>query len=163
MDGMGTRAFALASLMIGLACGPQASFDLSGVYSVTGADAACQIDHPEAPAFVSSLRADDIVLDEDGTGVFPLELPIPPCPMVGRIERDRILVSADDCIVELETSSAEEYAAEYTDGHGSGRWEDEGLVLRIETARRYDRVLSGLPEWDDPGRCWSSYTLEPVE
>jgi hypothetical protein len=161
---MCARAFGLASSMIGLACGPQASLDFSGSYAVTEANGTWSIDHPEAPSFIVSYFVDDVVIDEDGTGIFSLELPLPPCRIVGRIEHDRIRLSADDCVVEVEASGAEEYVVEYTDGHGSGRWEDEGLVLRMETARRYDRILSGFPEWwDDPGRCSSSYTLEPLE
>jgi hypothetical protein len=160
-----TRAFPLASLMIGLACGPQASLDFSGVYSTTSAYESCRIEHPLASsASATYIGGDDVLIDADGTGIFPLELPRPPCGIVGRIEHDRILLSIDDCVVEHESIGAEEYAIEYSDGHGIGRWEDEGLELRIEMARRYTSVPSGFVDWwDDPGRCLWTYTLEPLE
>jgi hypothetical protein len=150
--------------MLGLACGPQTSLDFSGVYTVTKAREGCRIEHPEAPSFGATFWADDVLIDEEGTGIFPLELPQPPCGIVGRIEHDRILLSVDDCVVEYETVGAEKSAREYSDGHGIGRWEDESLELRIEMAHRYASIPSGFPDyWDDPGRCSWTYTLEPLE
>jgi hypothetical protein len=159
-----SRVIVLASLVMGLACGPETSPDFSGVYAVTKANGTCVIDHPEAPAFFVSYGAEDLVLEDDGTGTFPLALPLPPCPVVGSFESDEIRLTADDCVIGLETAETEDYAVEYTDGRGRGRWEDGVLVLRLEMGRRYLSIPYDLPDWwDDPGSCSASYELEPLD
>jgi hypothetical protein len=160
-----SRVLLLASLAIELACGPETSLDFSGVYSVTRASGSWSIDHPDAPGFsIIYLGWDDLVIDEDGTGTFPLELPLPPCPLVGNIEGDQIRLTADDCVTGLEAGELEDHAVEYTEILGSGRWEDEGLMLRMEMGRRHLSIPNDLPDWwDDPGSCSARYDLEPVD
>lgn len=163
---MQPRVILLAGLATSFACGPETKPGFSGDYEVTAATTSCRHDHPDAPSFLASIAVDDLHIEEDEAGQFPLELPMPPCPLVGTIEADEIRLVGDDCVVEIEaTQWADAHAIEYTAPWGTGRWEGHRLMIHTEVERRYLAIPNDLlPDWwDGPGSCSASYTLEPLQ
>jgi hypothetical protein len=155
----------MASLTASLACRPGLDLGFAGDYTAESAHASCSIDHPDALSVITFFLGVDLSIDEDDDGTFSVALPMPPCPIKGTIEGEELRLIGNDCVTELvATASVDEHAIAYTESQGVARWEDDGLMLRMESGRRYLSIPNGLPDWwDDPASCSARYTLQPVE
>ena len=147
-----------------LACGPEPAVEFVGDYEDVVGDWSCTIEHPEAPTFSVGGFYGERSIEEFDDDTLVVDLPMPPCPLAGRVDGAKLRLTAEDCVVDIAaTELVEAHSVEYEDGSGIGEWVDGVLEIRTETRRRYLSIPNDLPEWwDDPGHCMGSYVLTPI-
>lgn len=148
-----------------LSCGPERAAEFVGDYDDTIGNWSCSVDDPEASSFsihgYYGLRS----IEESDDGTLVLDLPMPPCPLTGSVDGQRLQLTAEDCVIDVEaTHLVEAHSVAYEDGFGIGEWHDGVLEITMETRRRYTSIPNGLPDWwDDPGSCSALFVLQPLE
>jgi hypothetical protein len=159
--GRGT-SIALAGIAM-VACGPEAAADFVGDYDMTLGGWGCVIEHPEAASHLVSGYFGPRSIEENADGTLVLDLPMPPCPLTGSVDGERLHLDAEDCVIDYEASSQiEAYSVQYGDGFGVGEWHEGILEITTETRRRHTSIPDGLPDWwDEPGSCSARFSLEP--